>query len=185
MNSEIWKPIKGFEGCYEVSNKGRVKSLSRKVEGVKYGKHYEYMSPTFIMKPGTDTKGYLRVRLFKDGVGSIKKVHRLVAESFIGDIYNKEVDHINTIKDDNRVENLRIVTSKENSNNPLSVEHYRKGNTGKVAKKVKCIMEDGTEIVFQSLTEAENKGYGKITLISQCCNGKIKTHYNKKWEFIN
>lgn len=185
MTREIWKSVKDYEGLYEVSNLGRVKSLSKKVEGTRYGKHYEFITEPFIMKPAVDNKGYYRISLTKDGKRSTKKIHRLVAEAFIGDIYNKEIDHINTTKTDNRVENLKIVTSKENSNNPLSIEHYRKGNNGKVAKKVKCTMEDGTVYIFSSLTEAENKGYGKISLISQCCNGKIKTHYNKKWEFIN
>ena len=181
MNSEIWKPIKGFEGCYEVSNKGRVKSLSRKVEGVKYGKHYEYMSPTFIMKPAIDNKGYLRIVLNKNGQKITQKIHRLVAEAFIGDIYNKEIDHINTVKTDNRVENLRIVTAKENSNNPLSKAKCARAHF----KPVRCIKQDGTIIEFGSLSEAEKKGYGKVCSITQCCRGHIKTLHQNRWEYIN
>ena len=185
MTQEIWKPIKGYENLYEISNLGNVKSLSRIVKGIRYGKSYEYFIQEKILKQNKDTKGYLLVKLNKDGVSTNKKVHRLVAESFLGDIYNKEIDHINTIKTDNRLENLRIVTSKENSNNPISKIHYSKGNLGKVSKKVRCILNDGNYIEFESLTDAVNKGYAtNIANVSQCCNGKKKTHNNLKWEFI-
>lgn len=186
MTQEIWKPIKGYENLYEVSNLGNVKSLSRIVKGVKYGKYYEYVIQEKILKQNKDTKGYLLVKLNKDGVSKNKRVHRLVAESFLGDIYNKEIDHLNTNKIDNRVENLRIVTSKENSNNPISKIHYSISNIGKVTKKVRCIFNDGNYIEFESLTDAVNKGYAtNIANVSQCCYGKIKSHNNYKWEFIN
>lgn len=107
MTQEIWKPIKGYEQLYEVSNKGNVKSLSRLKKCVRYGKLYYVKLNEMILRPYVDFKGYLRVDLNKDGKREVKKVHRLVAEAFIGDIYNKEIDHINTIKTDNRVENLK------------------------------------------------------------------------------
>ena len=95
MEEEVWKPIKDYEGLYEISNLGRVKSLN-------YG--------------GT-------------GKGKILKVHRLVAEAFIPNPGNKPcVDHINTIKNDNRVENLRWVTYKENSNNEKTLEKFKGEN---------------------------------------------------------
>lgn len=181
MTCEIWKPVKGFEGYYEVSNLGRVKSLSRKVEGVRYGKHYEFIIKERIVKLGVDNKGYFRYPFSKNGVTTTKKIHRVVAEAFLGDIYDKEVDHINTIRTDNRVENLRIVTSKENCNNPLTKVKNAIGHF----KPVRCIKQDGTVVEFSSITEAENNGYGKGCSISQCCNGKLRTYHQCRWEYIN
>ena len=186
MTQEIWKPIKGYENLYQVSNLGNVKSLSRLVKGIKYGKYYEYPTNEKLLKQHKDDKGYLRVKLYKDGVSQTMKVHRLVAESFLGDIYNKEIDHINTTKTDNRVENLRIVTSKENSNNSITKIHNSISHIGKVAKKVRCIFKDDTFKEFDSLTEAVNQNYAtNITNVSQCCHGIIKTHNNLRWEFKN
>lgn len=178
--NEIWKPIMGYEGCYEISNKGEVRSLSRTKKGVRYGKPYEYQTKEMQLKQHVDCKGYLRVKLQKDGNKETCKVHRLVAQTFLGDITDKEIDHINTIKTDNRVENLKIVSSKENSNNPITKMKKAEGH----CKKVKCITPYGEVYVFNSITEAENKGYGKGCSISKCCNGKMKTYHNNRWEFI-
>lgn len=185
MAQEIWKPIKGYENLYEVSSLGNVKSLSRLIKGVKYGKEFEYLSNEKLLKQHEDTKGYYRVKLYKDGVSKTMKVHRLVAESFLGDIIDKQIDHINTIKSDNRVENLRIVNTKENCNNQLTKQHYSIANKGKASKKVRCIFDDGTYQEFNSITEAVNSNFAKnISGVSQCCNGKIKTHNKLRWEFV-
>lgn len=103
---EIWKNIKGYEGIYQVSNFGRVKNVNRdKILSTRY-----------------DEKGYCTSNLFKNGYGKNFRNHRLVYESFIGEIPQElEIDHINTIRSDNRVENLRVVTHKENMNNPITI----------------------------------------------------------------
>ena len=118
MEEEIWKPIKEFEGYYEVSNMGRVRSLNYKRTGKKK-----------ILKNIEDYKGYLEVGLTKNGKRKQFKVHRLVAKAFIPNPENKPcIDHINTIKSDNRVENLRWVTYKENSNNEKTLEKFKGEN---------------------------------------------------------
>jgi hypothetical protein len=110
---EIWKPIKDYEGLYEVSNLGRVKSLN-----------YNRTKKEGMLKLFEDKDGYLMVNLSKDKITYQFKIHRLVAETFIPNPENKPcVDHINTIKNDNRVENLRWVSCKENSNNELTKKH--------------------------------------------------------------
>lgn len=141
---EIWKDIKGFEGLYQVSNLGRVKSFQ------KYGKNGG------LRAFRKDKDGYLILFLHKNGRQYIKKVHRLVAEAFIPNPENKPcIDHINTIKTDNTIQNLRWCTIKENAENPLSRIHISKARTGTKAS-------DDTKRKFSSMKKGElNPMYGK------------------------
>lgn len=118
---EIFKDIQGFEGLYQISNMGKVKSFQNGKEK--------------ILKEKRNSKGYLSVSLRKDKKNYSRKIHRLVGEAFVPNINNlPEIDHINTIRDDNRAENLRWVTHKENCNNPLSILNYIRGNSLKNLK---------------------------------------------------
>ena len=114
MEEEVWKPIKNYEGLYEVSNMGRVRSLN-----------YRRSEKEKILKNIECNNGYFQVGLVKLGKRKIFSVHRLVAEAFIPNPEGKPcIDHINTIRSDNRVENLRWVTYEENNNNPLTKKKY-------------------------------------------------------------
>lgn len=114
---ETWKDIKGLEGYYQASRDGFVRSLDR-VDCS--GRHLKGS----LMKPFKDHGGYLCVVLTKEGKRYRKKVHRLVAEAFIPNPEGKPaVDHIDTDKSNNCVENLRWVTAEENSYNPLTMKH--------------------------------------------------------------
>ena len=96
-----------------VSNKGRVKSLGRWINYKNKGKRWEEEK---ILKPKIEKSGYQRVGLWKNG-GKWYQVHRLVYEAFVGDIpKGMQVNHINEIKSDNRLENLNLMTPKENTN---------------------------------------------------------------------
>ena len=102
---EIWKDIEGYEGLYQVSNMGRVKSLD-----------YKHTGKEKIMKLFKNKKGYLQINLSKNNEQKFFTVHRLVALAFIPNQLNKPfIDHINTVKDDNRADNLRWCTAKENA----------------------------------------------------------------------
>lgn len=103
---EVWKDIPGYEGLYQVSNLGRVKSLPRK------GKP----NGCFLKQP-LSNKGYHTVNLCVNGICKCQKVHQLVAKSFLNHKpcgMDLVIDHINNIKTDNRVENLQIVTNRYN-----------------------------------------------------------------------
>ena len=114
---EIWKDIKGYEGYYQVSNLGNVKSLDRKLwNGFVF--HEVKGKP---MKVRTEKDGYLRCNLSKNGKMKDGRIHRLVAEAFIPNPKNKPtVNHYNTDVTDNSVTNLEWATHKE------QIEHYHK-----------------------------------------------------------
>ena len=106
---ELWKPVVGFEGCYEVSNLGKVKSLRRTKNNNGFAQNvYERI----LAQAQTN---YPSVSLWLDGVLTVKKVHRIVAEAWIPNPENKpEVNHIDANRQNNCIDNLEWVTRQEN-----------------------------------------------------------------------
>lgn len=176
---EIWKDIEGYEGLYQVSNFGRVRSYKQSKKGK-------------ILKPKLNSGGYCIIGLFKNGLQRKMLIHRLVAECFLYNVENKPfIDHINTIRTDNRVENLRWVTTKENQNNPLTIK-YRKEHTewcvkGEKHHRNKPIIQydkDGNFIKeWPSIRESSKQNNVNEQNISACCRGKIKTAGGFVWRF--
>lgn len=148
MIEEVWKPIKGYEDKYLVSSIGNV--MAKNFQG--HGKQK-------LKTPTLNKEGYFCVILNKDAKSKLFRVHRLVADAFILNPENKpQVDHINTVRTDNRVENLRWVTNFENSRNELTYKKIRENGrkTIKLAskaceKKVLCVE---TGVVYNSAKEA-------------------------------
>lgn len=111
-NVEIWKDIIGFEGIYQISNYGNVKSCKRYVN-TEFG---ERVVNEKLLKLGKNRGGYLIVRLYKYGIKKTFKPHRLVANAFIENPENKnQVNHKNHIKTDNSMNNLEWVSNLENT----------------------------------------------------------------------
>lgn len=185
--------IVNFEG-YQITDDGRVWSKK---------------TSTFL-KPFVNKWGYYIVQLWNNGKNNCIRVHRLVAEAFIPNPDNKPcIDHINTIKTDNRAENLRWCTHKENSNNELTLQHLsdaqkkkmppRKGavtseetklkislaqrNSPQKSKQVFQYSLDGELItVWPSIAECGRNGFSQQHICS-CCNGKRKTHKKYIWKY--
>lgn len=111
---EVWKDIPGYEGLYRVSTLGRIKSLSRlMVNGDSF-----FLSKDRILKPCIDTTGYYTINLWKERLPNTRKIHKLVAITFLGHkpCGNKLViDHIDGNKLNNRLTNIQVVTSRANS----------------------------------------------------------------------
>jgi len=111
-NAEIWKDIIGFEGLYQISNYGNVKSCRRYVNA-KFGKRVVNEK---LLSLGKDKDGYLMAILCQDGIKKTVKIHRLVADAFIDKPEGKNiVNHIDSNKSNNILNNLEWVSSLENS----------------------------------------------------------------------
>ena len=172
INPEIWKDIKGYEGKYEISNFGRVKS------------HIKIGTPTYYKTPILSTPGYYTVCLSKDGKVSYSVgIHRLVAEAFVEntDKTKTEVNHKDGDKLNNYYENLEWVTRKKNN------EHAIKSGLRKYVKSIEqYTLDDELVNIFTSSAEAGNflgKGKRTNTHILNCCKGKISTAYGYKWKY--
>jgi hypothetical protein len=124
---EVWKPVVGFEGRYEVSNRGRVKSLAKpNPKG--------WMYPEKILRPG-NVKGYGQVTLRKDGVARQLKVHRLVLEAFVGPCPEGLLcRHLNDVPSDNDPGNLAWGTQQENADDRVRYQSMPRGERHPKAK---------------------------------------------------
>lgn len=168
---EVFLPIKGYEDSYYVSNLGRVWSCRSNK----------------ILKPATSRDGYHYYVFCVDGVRKTKKEHRLVAEAFIpNELEKPAIDHINGIRTDNRADNLRWVTNKENTNNPLTrtkicsrcdAKHMREiGSLRNFGRHKTSVYKDGKLLgVYPSLKDAAAEQEVNYSKASEVAHGKRKT----------
>ena len=166
-NIEIWKDIDGYEGIYQISNLGNVKSLSRYINN---NHNTLSLKKEIILKLGNDKDGYKLVSLTKGGISKTHKVHFLVCKAFLTQKTNElyVIDHINNIKNDNRINNLQYISIRENTikdiknkNNFLGI--YKSGN-----KFCAKIVIDGVRKylgTFNTSEEANNEYLKNLNLI--------------------
>lgn len=173
---EAWKDIEGFEGCYQVSNLGRVKSLSRIVRS---GNGYKTTKE--LIKIPYKKLGYLRTALRKNRKSNDCAVHRLVAIAFIPNPNNlPEVNHKDENPSNNCVENLEWCTSKYNSNYGTRIQR-------RVEKIKKIVYQYDKELnfikMYNGAIDATLDGYNDGHIIS-CCKGNRKTHKGYIWSYV-
>lgn len=169
---EKWKTIKEYEGLYEVSNLGRVRSLKRATTSGK------------ILKPHPNRCGYLQVTLCKDNIKKTRRIHRLVASAFVdnNDPINNVINHKNEDKRDNRAENLEWCTVKYNTN--YNGMNYRR----MASRRVPIIAKKNCEVLrFESVTKAAEILGVSHTNISSCLHGRHghKTIKGYRFEYDN
>lgn len=193
------KDIPGYEGLYSITKDGKVWSI----------KNNRFLNPT------KNRDGYLKIGLYKENKEKKYSVHRLVAMTYIPNPNNlPQINHINEIKSDNRVENLEWVTHKQNCNHGTRNQKIRKAISGKnncnyrkpmseeqkikisMSKKGKYIGGNNPnskrikcielDKIFESIAEAQEfmNKNRKNTNISSCCRGKQKTAYGLHWEYV-
>ena len=172
---EEWRDIEGYEGLYQVSNLGNIKSLGN-----------DKKRKEKILKPNINNYGhYLKVCLFKQGKQKQYLVHRLVAQAFIPNPQNlPQINHKSEIKTDNRVENLEYCSAEYNNN--YGTHNQRSAasriNHPKRSKQVLCV-ETGK--IYSSTHQVERELGFANTYISAVCRGKTKTAYNFHWKYVN
>lgn len=175
---EIWKDIQGFEGIYQVSNLGEVRSLDRYVNHNYGGKR---LSKGRVLAQWKSNAGYLMVSFMVDGVKTSHLVHRLVVESFMGDIPDDlQVNHIDENKENNHLNNLNTMTPKENMNHGTGLERSAQARS----KPVKAThVKTGQVLEFPSISEAGRNGFDRRLIYGNLV-GRTKTHRDYKWELI-
>lgn len=166
VNMEEFRSIQGYEGIYQVSGYGRVKSL-------KFGKEK-------FLKPIANSCGYLYVRLCKDGKSKCQNIHRLVAQAFIPNPLGlPQVNHKDEDKANNRVENLEWCDRSYNCNYGTRIQRVSEVRS----KQVYQYSLNG-ELVAKWLSTAEcgKNGFNQAA-VSDCCNNKRKTHKGYIWKY--
>lgn len=150
---EVWKDIEGYENLYQVSNLGRVRSLDRK----SWNGNGWFIKKGTILKLNNDTKGYPFVWLQVNGKKKCCRVHRLVMMAFkpCEGMENLEIDHINCVRDDNRIENLRWCDRKSNMNNELTKKHISES-----LKNSECNKGENNPMFGSHRTGEDNPFYG-------------------------
>lgn len=177
---EVWKDIEGYEGLYQVSNTGKVRSLRYR--------NQDKMNELFL-KP--HNQGYLQVELHKNGKRKMFTVHRLVAMAFVdGYAIGKEVNHIDENKQNNISTNLEWVSTSQNVLHSIShrksvmTRKYPKFHARKDKQTVLQMSLNGEVIKrWESTIEVKEKlGYSDWS-IKQCCRNNRETAYGYKWQY--
>ena len=176
---EVWKEVEGYEGIYEVSSKGRFRSLDRYVE------YSDGRKPVFkkgrLINGNLTTDGYIRIKLNKNGKTKSMGLHRLVAIAFIPcDNKNEmEVNHIDCNRTNNCVENLEWVSHLENVKHSANKGHYSKSKLGSKNGRANYSEED-----VKLMRELYDNGYTVMGIIKEMFPNDTYEERRSKWNCV-
>lgn len=187
--NEVWKDVVGYEGLYEVSDLGNIRSKSRTIHIVQSNREYDLVTEGKLLKPQPFRDGYVGVWLYGKGTtgnknGKLYSVHRLVAKAFHDNPNDyPEVNHINEIKTDNRACNLEWCSHKVNCCHGTRGQRIGRSNTnGKRSKKVYQFTPDGELVAeYPSMAEVQRSTGFKPGNIWAQMVGKTQMAYGYKW----
>jgi len=183
MEDEIWKPVVGYENLYEVSDKGRIRSVGRIVNAC-YGSKMSLKGK--ILKPIKCTGGYLCIDLCKEGTKKRYLIHRLVAQAFIPNQDNLPcINHKDENPYHNNVDNLEYCTQKYNINygtrTQRAVEKQR-NHPNKSKKVYQYTLDNQLVKVWDSTMECQRNGFNNSN-VGKCCRGEYKQHRGFRWSY--
>ena len=190
--NEHWKSIKGYEGLYEVSDLGNVRSLPHSVSVERRGVEFSVPFRGKVLKPVYRQHGYLGVMLYGKGGHKTRgfktfAVHRLVAEAFIPNPDNlPEVNHLDEDKQNNRADNLEWSTHIDNTRYGTAIQRRSaKLVNGVKSRRVSQFTMDGTFVrEYPSLAEAMRNGYASGNIV-KCIQGKYRHAYGYLWKYAD
>lgn len=189
MMEEIWKDIEGYEGIYQVSNLGRVRSLDRIItqHHPETGKDVTYVVHGQIMAPYFNMNGYQCVRLRSEKGRRTFLVHRLVAKEFVPNPNGYDiVNHKDESRDNNHADNLEWCTQKYNVNYGTSIQRLSEShmNRSDLSKAVEMLSLGGELLKeFPSAREAARFLRASNSHISRCCRDNSKTCKGYRWRY--
>lgn len=177
---EIWKKVIDYEENYEISSYGRLKSLDRYVNG-RYGLRF---AKGKIIKPTVCTNGYLEYALHRDGEKKIVLAHRLVAQHFIPNPNNyPEVNHIDENIQNNRMDNLEWLTSKQNANYGTRNQRCKDCNKQYFKPVLQYDLEGNLIKEYETLGDASRDIKGDISAIIRVCKNRQNIAYGYIWKY--
>ena len=183
---EEWRPVVGYEGLYEVSDWGNVRSVDRMVKSKGSG---ERLVTGRLLKQYTDKDGYKRVGLHRNHKQVVVGVHQLVARAFIDNPDNLPIiDHIDSHRDNNMADNLRWFTvplnnSTEQARRRKSIAASRR-NDNKVRIRQYSLGGEPLRDFDSSMDMERELGFDRSSVI-RVCQGKQHTSYGYKWEYLD
>ena len=172
---EEWKDIQGYEGYYQVSNKGNIRAMRRRIAVKNRGYRY-YLGRVLV--PGVH-RGYYQVSLSKNDIRASKSIHQLVARGFLPNpLGHKQINHKNGIKTDNRVENIEWCTDKHNKHH-AKIQGL-KDDVGEQNPNAK--LTDNQVIIILKSNDLKNTELANIFNVSPSMIGRIKNR--KSWTHL-
>ena len=179
--NEIWKPVVGYEGLYEASSLGRIKSLDRYV---KCPLNKKRLIMGVVLSPAISIKGYYMVSLSRLGKSNSRTIHRIIAKAFISNYENKPcINHIDENKLNNKQSNLEWCTHSENNNHGTRLKRISLANKGKYRRPVLSYDLDMNFIKeYKGARETLGDGFSETSVI-KCASGVTKKHKNRVWKY--